>query len=131
MFNSKKPAAAGQIDTLIGEQCHLQGNLKSQNSIRIEGRIIGNVACEGMVVVGEKGRIEGNIEAKDLLVYGRIEGDITAGNLDLKTTAHISGNIDTHTLQVEPGAVYQGSVTMKNQQTAPAADKKHTAKKES
>lgn len=114
MFKNKKSGTTQNmnIDTLIGEHCALQGNISSQNSIRIDGGIVGNVASEGMIVIGEKGWIKGNAQTKELVVYGRIEGDVMAQNLDLKASAHISGCIDTHSLQVEPGAVYQGKVTM-------------------
>ena len=126
MFNSKKSSSGNgssmNIDTLIGEHCTLQGNISSHNSVKIDGGIVGHVASEGMVIVGDKGWIKGNIQAKELLVFGRIEGDITAQNLDLKASAHINGNIDTHSLQIEPGAVYQGSVVMHSQNTAALPD---------
>ena len=91
MFNSKKSSNNGSsmnIDTLIGEQCTLQGNISSHNSVKIDGGIVGHVASEGMVIVGDKGWIKGNIQAKELLVFGRIEGDITAQNLDLSQRPH-------------------------------------------
>ncbi len=117
MFNQKKSHGSHNlhIDTLIGEQCTLQGDMSSQHSIKIDGGIIGHVISEGMIIVGEKGWIKGNAQAKELVVFGRIEGDITAQSLDLKASAQISGNIDTHTLQVDSGAVYQGSVRMHSQ----------------
>lgn len=115
MFNNKKSNSSTQsmnIDTLIGEQCAVQGNLTSQNSIKIEGGIVGNVISDGMIIIGENGWVKGNTQAKELLVFGRIEGDIVTQNLDLKSSACITGGIETHTLQVEPGAVYQGNITM-------------------
>lgn len=129
MFNAKKNNNLSMnIDTLIGESCTIEGNIRSQNSIKIEGGIHGNVGSEGMVIVGEKGWIKGNIQARELLVFGRIEGDIVAQNLDLKASAHIAGNIDTHTLQVEPGAVYQGNVFMHSSQSNALPDHGAAAK---
>lgn len=123
MFSQKKSAAQHMnIDTLIGEHCTLQGNIGSQNSIKIDGGIIGHVASEGMVIIGESGWVKGNLRAKELLVFGRVEGDIETHNLDLKASAHIHGNIDTHTLQVDPGAIYQGSVTMHSQSANALSD---------
>lgn len=124
MFSNKKNGNSQtmNIDTLIGEHCALQGNMNSQNSIKIDGGIVGNVASEGVIVVGEKGWIRGNTQARELLVFGRIEGDITTQSLDLRASAHIHGNIDTHTLQVDPGAVYQGNVIMHSQSSAALPD---------
>lgn len=119
MFAKKNAVAStAKIDTLIGEECSLQGDLSSQNSTKIDGAVAGNVYSESLVIVGEKGRIRGNVRARQLLVYGRIEGDVNVEVLELKNNSILNGKIETHTLQVEPGAVYQGSVVMHSQNGA-------------
>ncbi len=124
MFGSTKakspalPAVAGrQIDTVIAEQCSLEGDLATQNSVKIDGRIKGTLRAEGRAIVGETGVVQGDVHAPDLLVLGRLEGNVFAQHLHLQASARILGNIETQTLQVDPGAHYQGSVTMVNPQT--------------
>ena len=120
MFGSGKdkntPApfsASKQIDTVIAEQCTLEGDLTAQNSIKLDGRIHGTLRCEGSAVIGETGLVKGDVYASDLLVLGRLEGNVHAGRLHLQSTAQIQSNIEAETLQVNPGARYQGSVTMR------------------
>lgn len=123
MFSSKKTpeSQSSPINTLIGENCTIQGHIDSRDSIRIDGRVVGNICGGGTVILSEKGSVKGNIEAEHLLVYGKVEGDLAVGNLDLKSTAHIVGNIETRALHIETGAVYQGSISMQEQKP-PAID---------
>ena len=96
MFGSGKdkntPApfsASKQIDTVIAEQCTLEGDLTAQNSIKLDGRIHGTLRCEGSAVIGETGLVKGDVYASDLLVLGRLEGNVHAGRLHLQSTAQI------------------------------------------
>lgn len=91
----------------------IKGDIAAKNSIKIEGNIQGNLSIDGSVIVGEKGVVQGDVRCADLIVFGRLEGNINARQLQLKQTAHIQGNIEAQTLQIDPGAIYQGSVTMK------------------
>ena len=127
MFNKKSSDTtasinASNITTLIGEGCLINGDVVAKSSIKIEGNIQGNVNAEGSVIVGEKGSIQGDVRCADLVIFGRLDGNINARQLQLKQTAHILGNIETQTLQVEPGAIYQGGVTMKSSTPAPATN---------
>ena len=102
-----------QIDTVIAEQCTIDGDLTAKNSIKLDGRIHGTLRCEASAVIGENGLVKGDVYAADLLVLGRLEGNVFATRLHLQSTAQIQGNIEAETLQVDPGARYQGSVTMR------------------
>ena len=107
-------ASSKQIDTLIAEQCTLEGDLTTQNSIKVDGRIQGTLRAEGRAIIGETGVVKGDVHAADLLVLGRLEGNVFAQRLHLQATANIHGNITTESLQVDPGARYHGSVSMKD-----------------
>lgn len=113
-------AAAKQIDTLIAEQCTLEGDLTTKNSVKVDGRIQGTLRAEGRAIIGETGVVKGDVHAVDLLVLGRLEGNVHAQRLHLQASAQIHGNIEAETLQVDPGARYQGSVTMRDAGAAPA-----------
>ena len=107
-------AAGKQIDTLIAQQCTLEGDLTTQNSIKVDGQIKGTLRAEGRAIIGETGVVKGDVHAADLLVLGRLEGNVFAQRLHLQATANIHGNITTESLQVNPGARYHGSVSMKD-----------------
>lgn len=117
MFSHKKSPSptSGElthIDTLIAEHCTIEGNLVTQNSVKVDGRIHGNLSGEGHVIIGEKGLVQGDVRCTELLVMGRLEGNLRAQHVHLCASAHIAGNIEAGTLQIDPGARYQGGVSM-------------------
>ena len=125
--NVPSSAAPTAIDTLIGTQCRIQGDIFSQQSIKIDGQITGNVQAGGMVIVGENGTINGDIRSHELMVFGKVEGLVEVDKLQLKNTAHVTGNIRTKSLLVEEGAVYAGDIRMDQK---PATSTSATAHKE-
>lgn len=117
MFGKKGSADIEKTDTLLGDTCTITGDIVTKNSIRIDGNIIGNIQADGKVVIAEKGSIKGDVNCKEFIVYGAVEGVITTQRLHLQPSAKINGEINTKTLQVEEGAVYQGAVHMDSSKT--------------
>ncbi|MBH5328828.1 polymer-forming cytoskeletal protein, partial [Eikenella sp. S3360] len=119
MFKDKKDrsqpvgsSTPSAIDTIIGAQCRIQGDILSQQSVKIEGQIQGNVQAGGTVIIGDKGSVNGDIRGSELVVFGKTEGLIEVKKLHLKPNARVTGNIRTQSLQVEDGAVYTGDIRM-------------------
>jgi len=116
--NEQKPLEikGEQITTVIGEGYVFTGDLHGSTIIRIEGKITGNVTVEGGVVLGEKGIIEGDIKTKSAIIYGTVNGNVKATQLEIKNTGNIHGDISTDILEVEMGAVYNGKLNMQRPQ---------------
>jgi len=114
LFAKKEKVALDMqsISTLISEGCIFDGNIKAPAYARIDGQITGDVLVEEGLILGEKGSIHGNIISKEIVVYGVIVGNIQANSLEIKATGKVSGEIRTQTLIVENGAVYNGSLSM-------------------
>lgn len=100
------------ISTLISEGCIFDGNLKAPAYARIDGQITGDIIVDEGLIIGEKGTILGNIITKELVVYGTVTGSLQVNSLEIKSSGKIQGEIRTQTLQVENGAVYNGSLSM-------------------
>ena len=113
------------ITTLIGEGCTIQGNIASKDYIKIDGNILGDLTVEGGVILGEKGHITGNVRSNEVIAYGKIEGDVHADSLHLKSSCSILGNIETQRLQIDSGAVYQGGVTMQKSHSSASTSTAH------
>ncbi|MCR5400219.1 MAG: polymer-forming cytoskeletal protein [Treponema sp.] len=97
------------INTLIGNGSFVQGDLKVNGFIRIDGDIVGNLETDGNVIISEKARIHGNISAKSIIVGGIIIGDITAKEgIKLLSSSAVIGNIITHKIQMEDKVVFHG-----------------------
>ena len=92
MFHSKGkkelPVAVGTIDTIIGAQCRIQGDVLSQQSVKIGGAVAGNVQAGGMVIIGEAGAVCGDIRCGELMVFGRVE-DLTKKPGFLQASDHV------------------------------------------
>ncbi|MCU6711750.1 polymer-forming cytoskeletal protein [Paenibacillus sp. J5C_2022] len=100
-------------DTLIGAGTVLEGTLKSQAGIRIEGTVIGDIVSSGDVIIGEGGRAQSNITARDLMLAGQLDGNAeVSGKLTICATGVLNGNISAGSLIIEAGGAFNGSSKM-------------------
>lgn len=98
---------------IIGVGTEITGDVNTNGDIRIDGFLSGNVVTEGKLVVGETGKIKGEIHCKNSEVLGMIEGKIKVRELvTLKSSARIYGDIVTQKLSIEPGSLFTGNCNM-------------------
>lgn len=102
-----------EISTLIGEGFVITGELTGKSVIRIDGKVTGDVTVTNGLILGEKGIIIGNIETSSAIVYGTVNGNVKAQQLEIKKTGKVNGDIKTGTLEIEMGAQYNGKLEMK------------------
>lgn len=113
-----------EIFTIIGADFQFDGNIKGKSIIRIEGKIIGNVTVQQGIILGENGSVQGNIETESAVIYGTVNGNVKAQQLEIKETGCVNGDIKTDTIAIEMGAQYNGKLEMKNLiKTAPESKK--------
>jgi cytoskeletal protein CcmA (bactofilin family) len=109
-----KNAQNNSAPSLISKGCMVHGRIESDVFLRIDGHIKGDLIIAEGLIIGEHGIIEGNIKAREIVVFGSVKGSITADTIDLKSSGNILGDIHTDSLQVETGATYIGNVVMAN-----------------
>ena len=107
---------ANQITTLIGESSVFEGNVTTTSSTRIDGQLKGKIAGEYSLIVGENGVVEGEIKAAETIVYGRVEGVIESGKLEIKSSGSVIGDVFIEKLTVEDGATFNGRCEMSEPQ---------------
>ena len=91
----------------------IEGEIKTDSNIRIDGTVKGTISAKGRLVVGASGSIEGEIVCENADIEGKITGQISVnGLLSLKSTARLECDIATKKLAIEPGAVFTGNCTM-------------------
>ena len=113
--NTQTEKAVTTSATLISAGTVVQGDLKSQSDLRIDGTIHGNVSCSAKVVIGPSGFVEGNIEGAHADISGRLVGNIVAKEMvQLRTQCQVQGNITAASLQIDAGAVFNGQSQMGN-----------------
>jgi cytoskeletal protein CcmA (bactofilin family) len=99
--------------TLISSGTVLKGDVKSDNDLRIDGTIQGNVICSAKIVIGPSGFIEGNIQANGADITGKVVGNIAVKELlQLRSDSNVQGNIAAGRLQIDPSAIFNGKCEM-------------------
>ena len=99
--------------TSIDASTELEGKLRCKQTLRIDGRIKGEVECEKTVLVGEGARIFASITADEVQIAGVIEGDITARRkITLQRTAVVIGDLTTPGIVIEEGAKLKGRIVI-------------------
>jgi cytoskeletal protein CcmA (bactofilin family) len=113
MRNRKHGVNPNRLDTLIGENTEFHGMIKSQASIRVEGRIIGDIECAGDVTIGENGYAKSKISTRNIDIFGTVLGEvISRGRLNIKSTGKLLGNHTSAFLSIEKGGVILGVRTL-------------------
>jgi len=118
MFGKKEHSVPKEIETIIGENTVFQGTLKSKGSIRIDGRLEGNIVEASQVIVGTKGYVQGDITAHSVIIGGKVNGNVTATeSIEIQPGAQLLGDIHTSTLSIGEGAVFEGHCVMTSEKT--------------
>ena len=98
----------------IVEGTTIKGDIISQADFRLDGELVGNFTSKGKIVIGPAGSVTGDINCKNADIEGRFNGKIeVAEMLNVKSKAHILGEVITSRLSVEPGAEFSASCIMK------------------
>lgn len=101
---------------LLGSGTAITGDIVADGDIRIDGDLKGNLTSKGRVVIGNTGKVVGEIKCQTSEIAGTVDGKITVENLlALKSTSKLSGDIITGKLSIEPGASFTGSCQMNGQ----------------
>ena len=126
--NTAKPSRDGQaVDTLIGPQVTIRGDLEFSGGLYVEGRIVGRVtATEGeraVLVLGEQGSIEGEVRAPIVMIDGRLDGDVHASDrVELAAKARVTGNVNYRTVEMHAGAQLTGRLVHADAASATVLD---------
>jgi len=119
----------GNLSGFVGNGTNVTGEANFKAMMRVDGHLSGRISStSGTLIVGSNGKVDANVEVAVAVVHGTINGDIIATQrLELGRSAKVNGNIQTPSLIIEQGAVFEGSCKML-QMTA-AADKTKKDKK--
>ena len=108
----------GQAINILSEGTVIKGDITADGDIRIDGILNGNIEAKGRLVIGPKGKVEGEINCNTIEVSGYIKGKINVSELlTMKSSAEINGDIVAGKLSVEPGSLFTGTCSMGGQKT--------------
>jgi len=125
MFKTNKPTQIreGQVDTMIGPQVVIRGDLHFSGGLYIEGRVIGKlVAQDGQpasLTLAENGSIEGEVRAPIVVLNGELNGDVYASErVELAAKARVQGNVHYKVVEMTAGSMLTGRLIHVDAQTA-------------
>ena len=115
----------GATRNIIAFGTVIKGDIESDGDFRIEGILIGTVKAKGKIVIGETGKIDGQIYCQNADICGKVKGKMEVSELTiLKATSNFEGEITTSKLSIEPGALFTGSCLMTTNKKQPFEPKK-------
>ena len=115
---SEQRTSLEEPETTIGENVSINGQLKFESMLRIDGSFEGELLSEGKLIVGPKGHVKAEINLKEAYISGKVEGNITvSGRLVLRGHAEIIGNITAQSLSVDEGVSINGHLSIPSSST--------------
>jgi len=111
---SVPPSSPSRKQTRIGATVTLQGTLKAEEDLYLEGRLDGEITVAShQVTVGKNGRVKADVNARIIEVEGRVIGDLNGSErVVVAATGNVVGNIKAPRVSLENGAQFRGSIDM-------------------
>lgn len=115
MMGRKRSKRANRVDTLVGGDTVIHGDIEFSGGLHIEGRVIGDIRApadqSAVLVIAEGGAVDGQIAVSHLLMNGKVEGDVHVyEHAELGGTACLTGNLFYNRVQMSEGARVDGQL---------------------
>ena len=108
------------LNALLGRGSEFDGKLTFEGTVRIDGKFTGTIVSNDVLVVGEGAKVAAEITCGTIIVHGEINGNIKARNLvELHHPARVRGNVETPTLMIEKGVMFEGQTKMEGVEKPP------------
>jgi len=109
------------INTIIGEDTVIQGNIKLDGNIVVYGKILGDIETDGTIRIGPGAEIEGKLIGTDLQIGGHVEGNVMAvGKVMLGDKSVLHGDMKASQIVIEEGAHFEGRCDMQAHSSTPS-----------
>jgi cytoskeletal protein CcmA (bactofilin family) len=113
--NNPGKLKTAKVDTIIGQNTQISGDIRFSGGLHIDGKIKGNVIAEegsdSILILSEEGMIEGEVHVPNVMVNGQVTGDVHASDhVELATHARINGNVYYNLLEMAMGAAINGNL---------------------
>jgi len=115
------PAPAAGDQATVGKGLFIKGEISGSESLYIDGKVEGSINLPGnRVTVGRNGQVAANIVAREIVVLGKIRGNITASDrVDIRAEGSLSGDVAAARISIEDGAFFKGGIDIRKPEGKP------------
>jgi cytoskeletal protein CcmA (bactofilin family) len=107
------PQGTGDLNALLGRGSEFEGKLTFEGTVRIDGKFTGTIVTNDTLVVGEGAKVNAEITCGTIIVHGEINGNVRAKTaIELHHPARMRGNIESPSLMIEKGVIFEGQCKM-------------------
>jgi cytoskeletal protein CcmA (bactofilin family) len=109
------PGSDQPVTTLLGKGSEFEGKLSFEGTVRVDGKLTGEIFTEDVLIVGESADVNAKISVGSVIIDGRVRGNVTAKrSVEIHRPARVTGDISTPSLFVEKGAFFDGRCQMES-----------------
>src|SRR5918911_301259 len=124
---TSSPAASSDLNALLGRGSEFDGKLTFEGTVRIDGKFTGTIVTGDVLVVGEGAKVSAEITCGTIIVHGEVQGNIRAKTaVELHHPARMRGNIESPSLMIEKGVLFEGQSKMENLASEKGAGSKNS-----
>jgi cytoskeletal protein CcmA (bactofilin family) len=124
-YPNRAPVTAGD-QASIGKGLFIKGEITGTESLFIDGKVEGTIALPGnRVTVGRNGQVAASITAREIVILGKVRGNITATDrVDIRAEGALTGDVTAARISIEDGAFFKGGIDIKKAEAKPVAEAK-------
>jgi len=120
---SRAPVASGGDQATLGKGLFIKGEITGTESLFIDGKIEGSITLPGnRVTVGRNGQVASTIPAREIVILGKVRGNIAASDrVDIRAEGALTGDVTAARISIEDGAFFKGGIDIRKTDGKPAA----------
>lgn len=106
---ARRDAVVGEINTLLGKGATFEGKLTFEGTVRVDGKLKGEVFSDDVLIVGEGATVEAEIDIGEIIIQGTVIGNIRAKrSIEIHAPGRVKGDLQTPSLQIDKGVIFEG-----------------------
>lgn len=121
----EKTIDENKLTGFFDKDTEIKGDLSFEGSFRIDGRFIGKIDSDSVLIIGENGKVDADIKIRKIIINGEVKGTIQAKEkVEINATGRVIGTVITPKLAVEEGAYLEANCQITNQVPPPETEEK-------
>ena len=106
---ARREGLVGEINTLLGRGASFEGKLTFEGTVRVDGKLKGEVFSDDVLVVGEGAYVEAEVDIGEIIIQGTVVGNIRAKRgIEIHAPGRVKGDLHTPSLQIDKGVIFEG-----------------------